>query len=292
MIVVSLMGGLGNQMFQYALGRRLALGHATELRLDLSWFARPGPDTPRHYELDCFAVRAGFATEQDLERSTRASALAKVLRGGRPGEARMTTVAERAFSFDPDVLRAPAATHLVGYWQSHRYFDDIDEVIRGDFRFVPPLQGKNEELCELIRSVESVSLHVRRGDYATSEATSRFHGAVGSGYYRAALAEVRARAGARSPHLFVFSDDPGWCERHLAFDEPTTYVDHNPPDRGYEDMRLMSSCRHNVIANSSFGWWAAWLNPNPRRVVVAPRRWFADPRMDTSDLLPDDWIRM
>jgi len=130
---------------------------------------------------------------------------------------------------------------------------------------------------------------VRRGDYVSSEATNRFHGAMPIAYYRDAVRAVTERAG--SVEIFVFSDDIDWCKRELEIPgQQLHFVDHNT--RGSEDMRLMSSCRHHILANSSFSWLGAWLNPDLGKVVVAPSRWFHDPSIDTSDLLPGGWLRL
>ena len=136
----------------------------------------------------------------------------------------------------------------------------------------------------------AVSLHVRRGDYVSDPATNRFHGTCSPDYYRQAVDYVIGRAGV--PHLFVFSDDQEWTRANLQFAVPRRSSSANPPDCGYRDMQLMARCRHHIIANSSFSWWGAWLNPSPEKIVVAPKQWFSSPRNDTRDLVPPNWVRM
>jgi len=131
---------------------------------------------------------------------------------------------------------------------------------------------------------------VRRGDYLTSPAASGCHGVCPPEYYHAAVKELATRL--RSPHFYVFSDDPAWVKAQLNLPHPTTFVDHNDAEHGYEDLRLMASCRHHIIANSTFSWWGAWLGGYPEKRVVAPQKWFRDDRVDTADLIPQGWQRI
>ncbi|NHC12722.1 alpha-1,2-fucosyltransferase [Motilibacter deserti] len=283
MIVTRLMGGLGNQMFQYAAGLRLAHRRGVPLRIDTSWFDSAegrGSATPRTYALDCFAVtspRWRLARLRHTRWGRRAGLLPPVLR-------------EKSFAFDPGVLDAPDGVVLEGYWQSEDYFADAAQIVRRELTFCTPPSSRTRELLEEVRSRESVSLHVRRGDYVTSRATNDFHGTCSPDYYAAAVARVASAV--PDPHYYVFSDDPQWCKDNLVLDAPTTYVDHNPPERGAEDLRLMAACRHHVLANSSFSWWGAWLEDDASHVVVAPRTWFRDPSIDTGDLVPARWERV
>lgn len=288
MIATKLMGGLGNQMFQYAAGRALALRRGTELKIDLSWLeGQQEVATPRQYELDCFSLSPVFAGPDD--RPGSASLLGRLL-GRQPGSGLMREPASHAF--DPAVLEAPDNSYLDGYWQSEKYFHDQSEVIRQDFTFAQEPTGKNKQLLEEISSVAALSLHVRRGDYAADPQTKEFHGLIPLDYYDQSVKLIVKRAKLKTPRLFVFSDDPGWCQEHLKLDHPTTYVSHNTGLKGFEDMRLMSACSHHIIANSSFSWWGAWLGEKPAQIVVAPEKWFNDPSMDTTDRIPERWDRL
>jgi Glycosyl transferase family 11 len=291
-IVVKLRGGLGNQMFQYALGRALALKHNTKLKLDSSAYGDPNsvPGAPRRYELDCFRLDASFATVLDIGPApkpgshwrSRAARTIRALRG-------IEVIKEWGYPFQPEILDAPDNTYLVGYWQSEKYFKAAESVIRKDFSFRPPLRGRNEELANVIRATDSVSVHFRRGDYVSHPWASKVLGVLPVSYYFQALQEIAAR---REPHVFVFSDDPEWCRHNIAFPYETTYIDANPADKGFEDMRLMTLCKHHVIANSSFSWWGAWLSPYADKTVYGPGRWALDPGADTSDVVPSDWVKL
>lgn len=269
-IGVRLMGGLGNQMFQYAAARALAAQHGTEVVLDLSWYEDEASTgvTPRHYGLDDFAGPAG---------ASRASA---------PCEQHFH---ERSFGFDASVSTLPDGITLNGYFQSERYFCDHDAAIREDFRFRAEPDGANRAVLAMIESSTAVAVHVRRGDYATDPATTAHHGLASLDYYAEAARAVAAVVG--DPRFFVFSDDPAWCRAHLAFLGNAVVVDHNGPDRAGEDLRLMTACRHHIIANSTFSWWGAWLGRGADQVVVAPRRWFAGAGHETADLCPARWLR-
>jgi len=292
MIIVKLTGGLGNQMFQYAAGCRLAQRHDVRLKLDLSNFAATAPgDTPRNYALNVFQLEPHLAEQQEIADLCRpavklATKLAeKILPLGM-----RTYYKERQFNFDPDFIRLGSNVCLEGFWQSEKYFSDISETIQQDFALRQQLEGRNLELSVQIRSTESVSIHVRRGDYVSNPSTGSYHGICPLIYYRLAVEYIAQKK--NNINLFIFSDDPAWVRGNLQLHYPTTLVDHNGESNACEDLRLMSLCRYNIIANSSFSWWGAWLNRNPGKLVVAPANWFKQQNIDTSDLIPTDWHRI
>jgi hypothetical protein len=292
MIGVRLQGGLGNQLFQYAAGLRLALRHRTGLTLDLGGLGSSGARTRRRFELNAFAIeacRVGKPVESALGRSIgRARRRIAALRGS-PRPLGLRPIVERGPAFDPALLDAPDGVYLEGYWQSEKYFKDVEPVVRAQLRIVPPPASEIEEWVRELPRVEAVAIHVRRGDYVTSPANRRFHGALPAEYYRAAVAEVLRRV--PRPEFFVFSDDPAWCASSLALPCRVTVMA-GSARRSYEDLRLMSLCRNHVIANSAFSWWGAWLAGAPDGLVIAPRQWFLDSTVDTRDLTPPSWVRL
>lgn len=278
MIGVCLQGGLGNQMFQYAAARALAAKHDTKVILDLSWYDRQFTDgtTPRHYELGCFALDASVKKMDQTFRSRLHQKLSH-------------KYTEPHFHFDPAFKGFPGRTQLSGYFQSEQYFRDIRPTLLQDFTWKNAPSGKNEQLLTRIqKNPSSVSVHVRRGDYVSNSAAARMHGLTGVEYYRRAEEYVSKHV--KNPQLFVFSDDPDWCKKNLKFTHPTTYVSHNAD--GAEDLRLMQACGHNIIANSSFSWWGAWLNRNANKVIVAPKRWFLHTESNTKDVIPKAWHKL
>lgn len=293
MIIVRLVGGLGNQMFQYAAGRRLAHVHQAELKLDLGWFNEiAASDTRREYELAVFNLQPHFATSEEVAKFRKSPSFMSVLNvlgrlfpfGGQQH------IKEKHFHFDPAILSLPDNVYLDGYWQSPKYFRDIEETIIKEFTIATEYTEFNKRIAESIARTESVSVHVRRGDYISNPVTSQYHGICTLDYYHAAVETISSRI--RAPHFFLFSDDPDWVKKHLSSVHPMTIVDHNGPSRAYEDMRLMSLCKNHIIANSSFSWWGAWLSRSSRKIVIAPRRWFGKDNMNTDDLLPEHWLRM
>ena len=288
MIVTKLMGGLGNQMFQYALGRRLAHERGVPLKLDLSWFqdAREmGVDTIREYALDGWHIRASIATAEDLSRfPANVGLLARLRLASSP------LVRERGFGFDTSVLRAPPRVHLTGYWQSEKYFKSVREMLLDEFTLVAGPCSHAAALVKQVRNRPAVAVHVRRGDYVKDARTNEFHGLCPLEYYQEAARRIAKRVA--DPSFFVFSDEPEWVRDNLKLGWPTTYVTHDGGCTPHQDMWLMSQCSHHIIANSSFSWWAAWLCRNDARFVIAPALWFADSKVDSRDLIPDGWVRI
>lgn len=297
MIIVRLSGGLGNQMFQYAAGRHLAQIHNAELRLDTSLFDTPAPgDTPRRFELGQYAISAGMATAEE-RRACQELGMRKVTplfrflqRCGRyPSQAGLRYYRELSFGFDSRLATLPDNICLEGFWQSEQYFRHIADIIRHEFTPLASLEGINVHLAERIAACESVSLHIRRGDYVSNPAAQSYHGTCSLEYYATALDLIGQRV--KKPHVFVFSDDPAWAAANLKTTMPTTFVDNNDAASGQDDLELMRRCRHNIIANSSFSWWGAWLNENRDKSVIAPLRWFRE-TVDTRDLIPESWLRL
>lgn len=301
MIIVKLQGGLGNQMFQYALGRRLSLRYQVPLKLDLSHL-RPnlfnllGVTVLRTYALRDFNIRAGFAQNRDLPflskiPSTRFTAglnqINKLLnpRG-------KEVVREVPFSYTKNIksiLDAGDNMYLDGFWNREMYFKEIATVIRRDFSLKKRMLGRVIKSVRHIRETNSVSIHFRRKDYATNPNTRRFHGICGMDYYKKAIALILKKV--KNPHFFVFSDDPEWVKNNFKIARPTTYVSDICKLNNAEELVLMSNCEHNIIANSSFSWWGAWLNKNPKKIVIAPKKWFRV-KMNDREIIPPSWIRL
>ncbi len=284
MIVTRLIGGLGNQMFQYAVGRALALRRGTELALDLSAFAKPGRGTPRQFALDAYELPVRLASAREIVRLKYGSAWRAKLKLRQ----RATYLREGVTNvFDPAVLRAGPETYLRGYWQTEKYFLDAREQLVRDF--APRGGSAPGDLMRAIEALPSVAVHVRRGDYLTDPRARASLGACSLDYYARAGAHLRQALG--EPAFFVFSDDIAWAKANLTLPGPTTFVS-RPEIADADELLLMSRCRHQVVANSSFSWWGAWLNQNPSRLVIAPRQWFRRVESNSPDLVPESWTRL
>lgn len=287
MIVMRLCGGLGNQLFQYAVGRRLALANDSVLVLDLDWYHRsPGTSTPRRFELFRYPIVARVAGP--VERyafRVRASLASR----GIHRSPRWKYRREHGQDFDPVVGALTGNVYLDGYWQCPGYFDDVAALLRRELSPKAALAERDEEVRRQIDSTNAISVHVRRGDYAANVHAASHHGTCSIDYYESAI--ERLASVVDRPHFFVFSDEIDWAKAELSFPAPVTFVDHNGPASAFQDLRLMSFCQHHIIANSSFSWWGAWLSANPSKRVVAPRRWYADGRA-TPALIPADWVSL
>ena len=286
MIYVRLLGGLGNQLFQYATARAIALRNGTSVGLDL----RSLPPSPHHlsYALNHFAVQAEIAPPRlppDRTEPLRYLIWRARLRSPR-------FLRERGLHVNLPVLRAPDDTYLHGYFQSETYFADHLQQLRQELRIVTPPDLRNSEWLDRIKGdPQSVSVHIRRGDYIAVGKARKTHGACDAAYYRRAIAHLRAVTGGFL-RAYVFSDDPAWVQVNLRLDAEMEVVGHNGPTAHYEDLRLMSACRHHIIANSTFSWWGAWLDDRQDKAVIAPQRWFASGSPVNPDILPRDWVRI
>ena len=281
-IEVVMDSGLGNQMFQYALGRSLSVRLQRPLILDTSlMFRDPGWGFDlRHFRLGQQRVRNWPFLPWRIRMK-----LLRVLAS--QGMELVRWIEEPSLQFSPEVLETDKPCVLNGYWQSEHYFDSISDQLREDFMIVTAQDARSAECQTRIRGVKSIGLHVRRGDYVTLPACNAFHGTCSKDYYDAALRLILSRLD-QDVELFVFSNDMKWARENIQYALPTTYVDWNQ-DRSYEDMRLMSSCRALIMANSSFSWWAGWLNARPDKLVVAPRQWYRAPGA-VSDLPLSPWL--
>lgn len=299
MVIVQLNGGLGNQMFQYALGRSIAERLSTVVKLDLSTFES---NQHRRYGLHSFNIWEHIATEQEIEaikgrKYTRKEAL--VLRtcsrlGFRPATDALLSkgrvLRERHLHFDSEVLNATGSLYVEGYWQSEKYFKDIRDILLREFTIKHGHDPQSQKLSETIQSTNSVSLHVRRGDYVHSKTAAEVLGFCGLDYYERSIDHILENVPA--PHFLVFSDEPDWAKENIRTKCPTTFVDHNNTSRDYEDLRLMSMCQHHIISNSSYSWWSAWLSRFHSKIVIAPLQWFKNTAMTTADLIPEAWLRL
>lgn len=278
MIEITLKGGLGNQLFQYALGRHLSIINNTGLTLDISNLLA---DPMRNYRLDAFNLpnnifikKNGFLNKFISERIL----------------GRKKIISENGFDFNARILDCRDQTKLDGYWQTENYFKGIESVIRSDLTLKEALPSNLLALKEQIESSNSVSLHVRRGDYASNPATNAYHGLCPIEWYENSAMVMGEMVG--KAHFYIFSDDELWAKANIKFNAPITYIPKGRDGEEAFDLTLMSYCKNNIIANSSFSWWGAWLNKNQSKKVIAPKKWFLGASHETKDLIPKGWIRL
>jgi hypothetical protein len=291
MIIVQLNGGLGNQLFQYAIARSLSEKQHSKVMLDLNIYNQKGLKSHEFYALKHFKINAGIADNSDVELFYSGKVLKKIQRKimRLTGTGRIKQIYEKKwFVFDPKVFKYTGDIYLRGFWQSERYFKGIEDIIRAELSLKDPFTPKTLELSkEIIKKKNTVSLHIRRGDYVTDIKTCNFFGLCSLDYYKKCVSFLENKLG--DLNIYIFSDDPVWVKGNLAFDCPLYFVDHNDIKYAYEDMYLMSLCEHNIIANSSFSWWGAWLNRNKNKMVLAPQKWTTDTKYTYFDIIPGEW---
>lgn len=294
MIVVEMAGGLANQMVLYAAARALAEKHGTKLKLDIEQLKKDS--VGRKYALIHLNITGELATSDDTAAVTRRSQfpLVEKLKNKtrRLLKIRNPHVYEEPHGgYDPNFWSLGDDVYLKGYFISRRYFDNIEAILRKEFQVRSPLSEVTRQYAGRVEQEQSVSIHIRRGDYASDKNTRNFHGLLDLAYYQRAMAAIEAKVA--DPVYYVFSDDIDWAKENLKASRPLVFVQHVGPDNAYEDMYLMSRCRHNITANSGFSYWGAWLNEHQGKMVVAPERWVANDYFNQQfDLPPPDWLRV
>jgi hypothetical protein len=295
-IIANIVGGLGNQMFQYACARALAAELELPLKVTQDMFgvyaSHYGPELERVFSLSLDVAQP--AELQELIGALRVSPMVRRALASKvfaPLRGRHCIVESHYRYWDGlrDRVRA-GGVYLQGYWQSERYFVEHSATIRSDFTFRQPSTGNSAELARVILDAAAVSVHIRRGDYVSNAKTLSWHGVCPPEYYFNAIESLRNRVPGAS--FFVFSDDLKWVADVLLPRYPDLIlVDQNKGENSYNDMRLMSLCQHHIIANSSFSWWGAWLNAKPNKIVIAPKKWFAN-GTDSRVFIPASWEQL
>nr|WP_297165291.1 alpha-1,2-fucosyltransferase [uncultured Dysgonomonas sp.] len=290
MIKVILSGGLGNQMFEYAAGRALSIHHNTELSIDLYLLKKKTKATTRHYELSVFDIKPPIRTSilNKIAVKVFGTMHSKTIKKSflnRLGIFRD----EKAQYYDTKFANLPKDTTLFGYFQNENYFKEISRQLKVDFTFRTPLTGKNDKIRHKIEQENSVSIHIRRGDYINTNTNLPI---LDLSYYKKAIEYIISEID--NPYFFIFSDGIEWVKINLDLSNLNhEFIDWNKNEHSYTDMQLMSLCKNNIIANSSFSWWAGWLNNNPDKMVIAPRKWYkGDTGIYPDGFLPKEWITL
>lgn len=292
MLIARITGGLGNQLFQYAFIRSLALKLNTKYYLDLSWYhnfdkyedaKNPDSATKRKYLLDNFNVNEQILNPIYLSISFRLSKH-RIAKNKIFNYFNYTTVDEDDF----DINQLPHTnTYLKGFWQNSKLFTEYGDIIRKEFKLKNELSKDNQAYLDKIRTENGIAIHIRRGDLLSRPVAVADQPYSTNDYYYEGIKNINQKVSNAS--LFVFSDDIDWVETNLRFDLPTTYINSDGPD--YEHFYLMANCNHHVIANSTFSWWAAWLNNYKNKIVISPKWWYRDPQKNKKIIwIPDEWI--
>jgi hypothetical protein len=294
-IITRIKGGLGNQMFRYAAGKALAAQRKADLQIDISFLIEHANDTGDHVARKFELMLFPNITDKviDLEKRHLSLRLRNIRKRLKFLRKPIPLFKEGAYNFDAALLSVTPPAIIDGDFQSEKYFADQQALIRESFIF--PLLNVNDENNKIVAQIvnsNSVSVHVRRGDYLHKPIMA-LNGVCSREYYEEAIALMEQQHPGAS--YYFFSDDPEWVKNEIVQFAPNhTIIDHNTGNNSWKDMYLMSLCRHNIIANSSFSWWGAWLNRNENKIVIAPQKWFAttDPYFNTKDLIPESWIKL
>lgn len=276
MIIVKLQGGLGNQMFQYAIGRKISSNLKTKLMLDTSGYKN---DPLRQEQLSNFIIDA----------ETTDSKITRILYSILKKLKKFKVFSEKeTFAYDQSFLNIEPYTILEGYWQNYNYFTSIKNVLKNELT----LRNVDEKILEyskkIISSKNAVCLHIRRGDMVTNQETNKVHGSMDLNYYLDSIKLAQDKLG--DPTFFIFSDDIKWAKENIK-DIDANFIDFTNTNEAYKDFFLMRCCKHFIIPNSTLSWWAAWLESNDKSIVIAPKKWLSIRNLELySNLIPTNWI--
>jgi len=296
MIIVTLTGGLGNQLFQYAVAKKLALKIGTTLKLFKNNISN---ETGRSYKLSYYNINEVFATEQEVENligdyysSSLRAKLYKKIDQYRPKHKRKYFQEEEYYVYEPELMKINSTVLLEGFWQNYRYFENLPLQI---YNAVNLKDEYKDSFLNFLNDIEeddcSVSIHIRRADYVSDPYNYSFFGVIPLEYYNRAIDYIKNKI--KAANFYIFSDDLNWARENLKIDAPITFVEINGGTKDFAELEAMSKCRHNIIANSSFSWWGAFLNKNPDRIVIVPKQWVADNDMNKKiEIQMPSWIRM
>jgi len=296
MIIVSIFGGLGNQMFQYACGKALAAKLGVELKLDISFLAdklERENFTVRDYELNVFKINDGFVELSevrkfipDLWNCTKPDLLKyKLLRFFNGNHYYFE---KQKFRFEPHIEQLKDNSYVYGYFQTEKYFSNVKDDLLQSFTLKSEPDEQNQRLIAKMGAETAVSIHIRRGDYLNSP-----FNLLELAYYQKAIELIKQQV--ENPKFYLFTNDYDWALQNFdVLEIDKTIVVHNQAENSFMDMILMSQCKHNICANSSFSWWGAWLNQYPKKIIIAPKQWYKSLKYNanTSDLIPAGWLQI
>ena len=287
MIISKIIGGIGNQLFQYAIARSLAEKYNCNFKIDNTSFF--STYKLHKYNLNNFNIIENLTSKKNIEifkQAKKKNILNKlnIILGNKKNKYKK----EKGLSFNKRNMKITPPLYLEGYWQDERYFRGIRDILIKEITLKKPLE--NTSNLENIKNTNSVSIHIRRGDYVNNPKTLKKHGICSLEYYREAIELIKEKI--NDPHFFIFSNDVEWVKENLKIEKMFTLSGANYTD--CEELILMSKCKHNIIANSTFSWWAAWLNQAKDKIIIAPKQWFnnVDRNKQTKNLIPKSWIKI
>lgn len=296
MIVIRVQGGLGNQLFQYALALSLKKKKNTKVLLDITFYENsfiPNGATKRHFILDNFNIKdIEYTTDRNLVlKNSFTQKIRRLYERKFLPYYKNTYVVEKDSGFDPFIFEVKTTAYLDGYWQSYKYFENIEKELRSNLMLTTKLSSDSDVLLsEIKKQQNSISLHIRRGDYVTKY--NNLYYQISLDYYINSINFIKSKLANDCIKIYVFSDDIEWCKQNIKINNPHYFISNNQKE-DFEDLILMSNCSHNIIANSTYSWWAAWLNSNKNKIVVCPKRWFNDSNNNFNNTIyPTSWNKL
>ncbi len=291
MVIVKIAGGLGNQLFQFALGFALEQNLGLKVKYDIQDYKKPGI---RKFELSQFIQDIDLANEYEIQHCYNFLEkikfyIARYLRFP-GGLKRLKYYLEDLNQFDDQVFQIRDGVYVSGYWQNERYFFSLREKLLEKIQLTDCCSASSKKYLEQIRSTNSVAIHVRRGDYISDSKNQAIYGTCDLAYYQMAIEYITSKYADLT--FYIFSDDLAWVKTHMKRFKNIVFVENNSSNSTHDDFILMSQCSHQIIANSTFSWWAAWLNPNPNKMVIAPRKWFIKEYGFGKEIVPADWVKI
>lgn len=281
MRIVQIIGGLGNQMFQYAFYKALRYYSKEEVKIDISEFK--GYKLHNGFELEnlFFIEKNILASEEEIKKLKDTRPLFKVRKKLKILK-KSHYIENHFFKFRNEIFLLNNK-YFQGYWQNENYFKMIENIIRKDFRFKKELNKKSLKILKRIKEENSISIHIRRGDYLKYP---QYQGVCTLEYYNKAINYIKNKI--ENPKFYIFSNDLEWCKEQ--FSENYIFINFNKGEDSWMDMYLMSECKHNIIANSSFSWWGAWLNQNIKKIVITPNEWTKNSE-DSKEIISLKWTK-
>lgn len=279
-------------MFQYVAGRYVAKKQRSKLKVDRTYLNNVNIKkyAYRKYALDIFEAHILFATYREVLKYTMPRFPSRYMFFIMKLFYKDRVIKERNIRYSDILDKAPSDCYLVGSFQSEKFFKDIAHEVREDFKIKREILDKYSKLISTVSSGESVSVHIRRGDYVINPKTKELHGNLPISYYNEAIKLIQKRIA--NPRFYFFSDDLEWVSKNFESKTDFSIITSGPDDHPHRDFILMMNCKHHIIGNSSYSWWAAWLSENNEKIVMAPTAWFATSEWDSSDIVPESWIRL
>lgn len=276
-------------MFQYAAAKSIAYRIGADLFYDQEYFLSP-EKFGSHWQYQLNLLKTNIEPAKILPLQSFVYLIYRIIRKlSLWGFSIPRFFFENKNGYDFRIQKINSSVWMDGYFQSEKYFKTIRSEILKEFQPRIELDEVNKKIAENMKQTNSISLHVRRGDYVTNSAASQVHGTCNGEYYQKAIAHFEEMS--EKSVFYIFSDDLSWAKENIKINSEVHYVDQNTGTNSYRDLFLMSQCKHHIIANSSFSWWGAWLNSNSKKTVIAPKRWYLDPKMVTDDIYPEEWLR-